>query len=138
MYRVATRPRRPVGVSLLGALGVLAGAAGVVGGAYLIWKCGDTEVMTRLNRSTKDLLSLGIGSVLVGSVLVIMSRGLLRGSRGMQGAFGVLAAVGLAGALYGFITFNDQERLRSLIGVAAAMVVLCLLFATNRARDFFD
>jgi hypothetical protein len=132
----ATVRQRPIGISLLSILVIIAGALDVLAGVLSISLRGDSGLLAELKGSEGEVTGLGTGLVILGVIAIVVGFMLWRGSAFARLLIGVIALVRLVGMIWIFASF-DREHWYEGIGslVIYALVAGYLLIGTT-ARDY--
>jgi hypothetical protein len=132
----ATVRQRPMGVSLLSILVIIAGALDVLAGILSISMRGDSDLLVELKGTQGEVTGLGTGLIILGVIAIVVGLMLWRGSAFARILVGVIALVRLVGAVWVFASF-DRAQWYEGIGslVIYALVAGYLLFGTT-ARDY--
>ena len=132
----ATVRQRPMGISLLSILVIIAGALDVLAGILSISLRGDSDLLADLKGSEGEVTGLGTGLVILGIIAIVVGFMLWRGSALARVLIGVIALVRLVAMIWVFASF-DREHWYEGIGslVIYALVAGYLLFGTT-ARDY--
>lgn len=127
--------KRPVSVSIVAVLVLLAGALDIISAVILMLQPDDTVAETAFGGPT-GATSTAIGSIVVGAILVILALGLWRGSWVARIIVTVLEALSLIGSLFLAVAYIGIP-VGEWLGVAASAIILILLW-THQASAFFN
>jgi hypothetical protein len=131
---VNTTARRPGGVTLIAVLTWLGGALDVIGGIALLFNH-DSLTLRADWGGESSLITVAIVSILLGIVVLLVARGLLRGSAGARVLVTIVQLLAIVGyAITAFLVPVDFAL--NAIGALVSLIVIILLW-TGRASDFF-
>ncbi len=127
-------PKRPLGVTIVAALSILAGVVDVIGGIVLLSMQGDPEVVDRAGGAGL-LVTAAIVSILFGAFMILIAFGLLRGNSASRIAATVVQAVSLAGSLWIGLT-QPSALPTEIVSALIALALLFLLWSGEAGRYF--
>jgi hypothetical protein len=135
----STLARRPGVVTFIGVIlwiqAVLAGVAALV---VFIYR-GNEDFQTATGQSADALLGLAIGEVVIAVLLAWVASAIMRGSRGMRMAVGVVMGIRVAASLWFMITHHQGGFLYAgIANIAIALFVLWALFGNERSDEWFE
>ncbi|MET0976984.1 MAG: hypothetical protein ABWX82_15085 [Leifsonia sp.] len=125
---------RPGGVTFIAVLVWIQGFFDIVAGLILLFNQNNAPLLEDFGGSG-GLITSAIIYILVGIIIIVIARGLLRGSNGARVIVTVVELITLIGAIFLMIAAPSQF-LSALITAAIALVVILLLW-TGRAAAFF-
>jgi hypothetical protein len=128
--------RRPLGVTLLVVLIVINGLLALVGGLYLAIQHDDRDLVRETGVSSDNLLVYGISLAVVGTIYLVIARGLATGggiSRFLVGAFSL---INLIAGIWVAVEKDGQLQTQGIINAVVSGIVLILLYSP-RANAFF-
>ena len=129
--------RRPVLVTLMSLLLMLTGAVQVLFGVVFFTHRNDDNFLQDAGVDSSALTNLAIFLVIVGAVSVFLAFSLLRGSRVARAFVALVMLCQIAGGIYSLTQLESGYRASGLGTVLGAVIVLCFLFGTQKARAFF-
>lgn len=127
--------KRPVSVSVVAVLVLLAGALDIISAVILMLQPDDAVSDAAFGGRT-GALSAAIGSIVVGAILVILALGLWRGSWVARIIVTVLEVLSLIGSLFLAVAYLGTP-VGEWLGLVASAIILILLW-THRASAFFN
>jgi hypothetical protein len=128
---------RPGGVTLLVVLGLIQGVASLILGLVLILDKSDENLMNQSGMTENTLLGTGIGMMIVGAVMILLSLGLRNGSNFVRWLFGIVAMLNVAGGIWGIFALHGEQQLSSAFTAMFGLIILWILFGTERSDEFF-
>lgn len=126
----------PVGVALVGVLSLLNGVAAIVIGGLWLWASGDADVLGEVDTTADDAQIYGWTALVLGVVIVLVSMGLLRGSRFARFLVLALMVLRIGIDVYALLEIEGYSWLQAAIGIAWALLIIIVL-TTRRASAFF-
>lgn len=127
-------PKRPLGVTIVAVLAILAGVFDIIGGIVLLGMQSDPDVAERFG-GTGLVVSLAIMELLFGVVMIIIAVGLLRGNAASRIAATVVQAFSLISSLW--IGFTQPSTLSTeIVSALIALALLFLLWSGEASRYF--
>lgn len=126
----------PVGVAFVGVLAILNGVAAIVVGGLWLWASGDAVVLGEVDTTADDAQAYGWTALILGVVIVLVSVGLLRGSRFARFLVLALMVLRIGVDVLALIMLDGYSWLQAGIGIAWALLIIVLL-TTRRASAFF-
>lgn len=127
-------PVRPGGITFIAVLAWIQGLFDIIAGVILLFNQHDAALILDFGGSG-PLITAAIIYILVGIIIIVIARGLLRGSNGARVVVTAFEILTLAGALFVMIAAPSQF-VSALITAFIALVVILLLW-TGRAAAFF-
>ncbi|MEJ3403958.1 hypothetical protein WDJ51_04375 [Rathayibacter sp. YIM 133350] len=125
---------RPGGVTFIAVLIWIQGALDVLGGVLLLIAQG-VEGAADPFGGPAGLITSAIVSILLGLIIIVVARGLLRGSRGARTVVTVIEVLTLLSAV--FLAFAAPAQFLSSVLTGLIALVVILLLWTGRAASFF-
>ncbi|KQQ93898.1 hypothetical protein ASF62_06865 [Leifsonia sp. Leaf325] len=125
---------RPGGVTFIAVLAWIQGVFDIVVGILLLLNQNDPAIILDFG-SSGALITSAILYILVGIIIIVIARGLLRGSNGARVVVTAFEVVSIIGALFVMIAAPSQF-LAALVTAFIALVIILLLW-TGRAAAFF-
>lgn len=129
--------QRPGTVTLVMALGIIAGILNIAAGVFVIIDRHQRDLVLNSGHTADELLWAGIWAILIGILFVLVSVALGGGSRGARLLFGILAVFNLAGGVYAAVSYTGEQRSSGIVSAVFAIIVLFLLYGTEKDREFF-
>lgn len=127
---------RPVGVTIVGVIGIIQGILAILGGLALAIENNSTSLIDHVNRSSGTILGLGIGLIIVGAITLLVAWALLRGSNFARWLIGIIEIFHLASGVIMLFGYDGTYRWNGVWSIIIAAIVLYFLFS-SRAEDFF-
>lgn len=125
---------RPGGVTLVAVLTWIQGFLDVIGGIILLFNVNNPAFEREFGYGDSVLIA-GIAAIVIGVVIIVVARGLLRGSRVSRGIVTVFVLLSLVSAVYVAIAIPAQLAAAIVSGLLS-LVVLGLLWS-GKAASFF-
>ena len=127
-------PKRPLGVTIVAALAIIAAVFDIIGGIVLLGMQGDATVAACFGGGGV-LVGVGITSILFGAFMLIVSYGLLRGNSASRIAATVVQAFSLAMSIW--IGIAEPSTLPTeIVSALVALAILMLLWSGEATRYF--
>lgn len=127
-------PKRPLGVTIVAALAIIAAVFDIIGGIVLLGMQGDATAAASFG-AVWVLVTLGFMSILFGAFMLIVSYGLLRGNSVARIAATVVQAVSLASSIW--IGIAEPSTLATeIVSALVALAILLLLWSGEATRYF--
>ncbi len=128
--------QRPLGISLLSILVIIAGALDVLAGILSVSIRGDNELLVEVKASQGEITAFGSGLIILGVIAMVVGFMLWRGSAFARILIGIIALVRLVGTIWVFASFDKVHWYEGIVPlVLYALVAGYLLFGTT-ARDY--
>jgi hypothetical protein len=128
---------RPGTVTLVVVLGMIAGILNIASGIFVIVDRHNSNLTLNSASTPDELLWAGIWAIIVGVVIVFVASALSTGSRVARLLFGIFAVLNLAGGVYAAVAYNGEQRSTGIVSAVFAIIVLFLLYGTEKDREFF-
>lgn len=125
---------RPGGVTFIAVLAWIQGAFDIVAGIILLFNQDDATIILDFGSKSAVTIS-GVMYIIIGVLIILIARGLLRGSNGARVLVTAFEVITLAGAL--FLLFAAPSQFISALITAFIALVVILLLWTGRAASFF-
>lgn len=132
-----TPTQRPGGITLIMVLAVIGGIFNIIGGIWIVIDRDDRRLLDHANFTENGLLGTGIFAIVFGAIWILVALALGRGSRGARLVFGIIAVLNLAAGLYAMVALHGEQQWSGAFQTAIAIIVLYLLYGSERDRDFF-
>ena len=127
-------PKRPLGVTIVAALAIIAAVFDIIGGIVLLGMQGDATAAASFG-AVWVLVTLGFMSILFGAFMLIVSYGLLRGNSVARIAATVVQAVSLASSIW--IGIAEPSTLATeIVSALVALAILMMLWSVEATRYF--
>ena len=127
-------PKRPLGVTIVAALAIIAAVFDIIGGIVLLGMQGDATAAAGFG-AVWVLVTLGFMSILFGAFMLIVSYGLLRGNSVARIAATVVQAVSLASSIW-FGIAEPSTLATEIVSALVALAILLLLWSGEATRYF--
>jgi hypothetical protein len=122
--------QRPVGVTIVAVLAWISGLFSIIGGVLLL-----ITGMETASQSRTVVVISAIISILIGLVVIIVSRGLFRGAPGARTVVTIVFALNIVNSLVQFFT-STQSLWVALLSALPSIIGIVLLY-TQKANAFF-
>jgi hypothetical protein len=132
-----TTHERPGTVTLVMVLAMIAGILNIVAGIFVIIDRHSNRIVFDSGHTPDELLWAGIFAIIFGVIYVMIASALGRGSRLARLVFGIVAVLNLASGLYAAISYSGEQRSSGIVAAVFSVIVLWLLYGTERDREFF-
>jgi hypothetical protein len=132
-----TTVQRPGGITLIMVLAILNGIFGIIGGIWIVIDRDERRLLDHTNLTQDGLLGAGIAAIVLGAIGIVIALALGRGSRLARLLFGIWAALNLASGLYALVALHGEQQWSGAFQSAIAIIVLYLLYGSERDREFF-
>lgn len=129
--------KRPFIVTIMSIVMFLAGLFQLLIGVVAIVNRNDDQFLADAQATSSEVTSLGVALLVVGVVSLLVAVGLWQGSR-IARAAAALAAVGqIATGIYTLVQLDSSEQSTGIGMIIGSLVLLYLLFGTDKAKEFF-
>lgn len=126
--------QRPGGVTLVAVLVWISGALDIIGGVLLLFMQNDVELQNSFG-GTAGLITAAVGGMLLGLIVIVVARGLLRGRNGARLVITVVEVFSIVAGI--FLAIAAPTLLSSeLVGVVLSVIVLGLLWSRSASAYF--
>jgi hypothetical protein len=129
--------KRPGGVTLLVVLGLIQGIASIAGGIFLVIDKDNAELLDKSAMSENQLLGSGIGLIIVGTIMVLLSLALRNGSNFVRWLFGIFVMFNVAYGIWGIFALHGEQQMSAAFGTVFGLIILWILFGNERTDTFF-
>ncbi|GIG53261.1 DUF7144 family membrane protein [Demequina activiva] len=126
----------PVGVAFVGVLSILNGIAAIVIGGLWLWASGDADVLGEVDTSADEATIYGWTALVLGVIIVLVSVGLLRGSRFARFLVLTLMVLRIGADVFALIMVDGYSVVQAVIGIAWALLIIVML-TTRKASSYF-
>ncbi|MBM7505823.1 hypothetical protein ACFPER_01820 [Agromyces aurantiacus] len=131
-----TQAKRPVTITIIGALAFIAGAIDMISGVLLFLLLPNEEVVANFGGSG-GLIAAAIASIVVGLITAVLGGGLLRGSNPARLIVTVLQVLSIIGSLFMAVAYiGDPSVVGEWLGLAVSVVLVILLWTPKASRFF--
>jgi hypothetical protein len=128
---------RPGGVTLLVVLGVIQGIGATLTGLFVLLDQNDATLQSDTRLSDNQLTATGVVLILIGALYILLSIMLSRGSSLVRWIYGILAMFNVSAAVWGLLALRGEQQLGAAISLVFGVIVLWILFGTERSDRFF-
>ncbi len=128
---------RPGGVTLLVVLGIIQGIASMILGLVLVLDNSDENLIAESGMTENTLAGTGIGVILAGVVIILLSLALRNGSNTVRWLFGIVAMLGVANGIWGVFALHGEQQLSAAFTTVFGLIILWILFGSERSDEFF-
>lgn len=118
-------------------LGVIQGISEILLGLFVILDRDDLRLLDRSALTEGNLLAIGLFVAALGVVVILLALALGRGSEIVRLLFGAVAAMNVGSSLWATIALHGEQRWAGLYGVVVGLVVLYILYGSERSEEFF-
>lgn len=127
-------PKRPLGVTIVAALAIIAGAFDIIGGIALLATQSDPDVADAFG-GAGVVTTVAIMEIVLGVFMLLIAFGLLRGNAVARIAATVVQALSLAGSIW--IGIAQPATLPTeIVSALVALAILMLLWSGEATRYF--
>lgn len=131
--------RRPGVVTFIGVILWIQAALAAVAALVVFIYRGNEDFQAATGQSADALLGVAIAEVIVAVLLAWVASAILRGSKGMRMAVGIVMGLRVAASLWIMITHHQGGFLYSgLANIGIALFVLWALFANEKSEEWFE
>lgn len=130
--------RRPFGITVLVALGVVQGVFAILAGLFLVLDRDDARLRDVSTLTEGGLLWIGLFIIALGVITVLLALALGRGSEIVRIFLGVLTALHLGSGLWALVALHGEQRWAAAYSVVISAVILYILFGSERSEAFFE
>jgi hypothetical protein len=127
-------PKRPLGVTIVAALAVIAGAFDIIGGIVLLATQSDPAVADAFG-GAGIVTTIAIMEIALGIIMLLIAFGLLRGNAVARIAATVVQAISLAGSIWVGIA-QPATLPTEIVSALVAVAILMLLWSAEATRYF--
>jgi hypothetical protein len=127
-------PKRPLGVTIVAALAVIAGAFDIIGGIVLLATQSDPAVADAFG-GAGIVTTIAIMEIALGIIMLLIAFGLLRGNAVARIAATVVQAISLAGSIWVGIA-QPATLPTEIVSALVALAILMLLWSGEATRYF--
>lgn len=123
---------------MLSAVGVLQGPFAVLIGLFVYLDRLDEVLQSHTALSSTQLAAIGAGAAIGGMIHISLSLALKAGNQVVRVLFGVVALLNVSVAFWGVVGTHGEQRLAAAVSLVIGLLVLRLLFGSQRAIEFFE
>ena len=127
-------PKRPLGVTIVAALAIIAGAFDIIGGIALLATQSDPEVADAFG-GAGIVTTVAIMEIALGIIMLVIAFGLLRGNAVSRIAATVVQVISLAGSIWIGIA-QPATLATEIVSALIALAILMLLWSGEATRYF--
>ncbi|RZS64434.1 hypothetical protein EV187_2821 [Agromyces ramosus] len=127
-------PKRPLGVTIVAALAIIAGTFDVIGGIVLLATQSDPDVADAFG-GAGIATTIAIMEIVLGIFMLLIAFGLLRGNAVARIAATVVQALSLAGSIWIGIA-QPSTLATEIVSALVALAILMLLWSGEATRYF--
>jgi len=127
----------PFGLGLLAVIGGFQGLLTVAFGLFLVLDRNDAELIDQTQLSSSQLLGVGIGALIGGSIHFLLAMALSRGSNLVRFLLGVVTLINVAAAFWGVVATHGEQRLAASVALVIGLAVLWILYGSARSQQYF-
>ena len=128
---------RPGGVTLLVVLGIIQGVSALIGGLVLILDKSDEALQSQAAMSENQLVGSGIGLLIIGVVMILLSLALRNGSNLVRWLYGIVTMLNVAGGIWGIFALHGEQQMSAAFTTVFGLIILWILFGSERSDEFF-
>jgi len=129
--------RRPFIVTIISILMFVIGLFNLLIGAVVLVDRNDDQFLADADATTSQVTGLGIVLVVVGLLSILVSTGLWTGSRLARAAAALVALGQISTGVYTLVALDSDERSSGIGMIVGSLILLYLLFGTDKAKKFF-
>jgi len=130
--------KRPLIITVMGVVLVLSSIIQIGLGILVLDKRGDTAFLEDAKVSEGHAMWVAIALLVLGVIALALAIGLFKGSRVVRNFIGLGQLAQIAGGIYGAATLSGDDRPTAIGSVGGAVVVLYMLFGTEKAKAYFS
>ena len=129
--------RRPFIVTIISILMFVIGLFNLLIGAVVLVDRNDDQFLADADATTSQITTLGAVLVVVGLLSILVSTGLWTGSRLARAAAALVALGQISTGVYTLVALDSDERSSGIGMIVGSLILLYLLFGTDKAKKFF-
>jgi hypothetical protein len=129
---------RPGGITLLVVLGWIQGLLALGAGLFLILDKNSEELQDKAEMSADQLVSTGVGLLVVGGAILILTSMLGRGNSLVRWLFGLLILLNVGIGVWGLFGLHGEQQLTAALTVVFGLAILWILFGPEQTGRWFD
>lgn len=129
--------KRPFVVTIMSIVMFLAGLFQLLIGVVAIVNRNDDQFLADAQATSSEVTSLGVALLVVGVVSLLVAVGLWQGSRIARAAAALTAVGQIATGIYTLVQLDSSEQSTGIGMIIGSLVLLYLLFGTDKAKEFF-
>jgi len=129
--------RRPFIVTIISILMFVIGLFNLLIGAVVLVDRNDDQFLADADATTSQVTTLGAVLVVVGLLSILVSTGLWTGSRLARAAAALVALGQISTGVYTLVALDSDERSSGIGMIVGSLILLYLLFGTDKAKKFF-
>ena len=130
--------RRPVLLSIITILMIIAGTLAVISGIAVIGLRNNENFVRDVNESSGTITSIGIGAIISGLISILLAVALRNGSRIARALVLIYEVLHIIAAIYAIVRLDHGTYLTtSIVSIVLAVVIIFYLYGTRGAQEFF-
>lgn len=129
---------RPGGITLLVVLGWIQGLLALGAGLFLILDKNSEELQDKAEMSADQLVSTGVGLLVAGGAILILTSMLGRGNSLVRWLFGLLILLNVGIGVWGLFGLHGEQQLTAALTVVFGLAILWILFGPEQTGRWFD
>jgi hypothetical protein len=129
---------RPGGITLLVVLGWIQGLLALGAGLFLILDKNSEELQDKAEMSADQLVSTGVGLLVAGAAILILTSMLGRGNSLVRWLFGLLVLLNVGIGVWGLFGLHGEQQLTAALTVVFGLAILWILFGPEQTGQWFD
>ena len=130
--------RRPVLLSIVTILMIIAGIISIIGGIVVIALRDNDDFRLEVNESSGTITSIGIGAIISGLISVLLAMALRNGSRIARALVAIYEVLHIIVAIYAIVRLDHNTYLgASIVSIVISVLILYYLYGTRGSREFF-
>jgi hypothetical protein len=138
MSRQYEEVSRPGGITLLVVLGWIQGLLALGAGLFLILDKNSEELQDKAEMSADQLVSTGVGLLVAGAAILILTSMLGRGNSLVRWLFGLLVLLNVGIGVWGLFGLHGEQQLTAALTVVFGLAILWILFGPEQTGQWFD
>ncbi len=138
MSRQYEEASRPGGITLLVVLGWIQGLLALGAGLFLILDKNSEELQDKAEMSADQLVSTGVGLLVAGAAILILTSMLGRGNSLVRWLFGLLVLLNVGIGVWGLFGLHGEQQLTAALTVVFGLAILWILFGPEQTGQWFD
>lgn len=135
---VPETPKRPWNVTLVAIIALLVGILDVAAGVAALLFRNEPRVQLEAGLNANNIAIYGGFVLIIGAIILLLSFGLFGGSRLSRGVIAFFAVLRISLSVIGVVLATTMNaRSVFLFDIALSILVLLMLFAGTRTKNFF-
>lgn len=130
--------RRPVGVTIVGVLMIIAGALTVIAGilALVGAASGASADINGVGIGPAGFTATGIIAIIIGALNILLAFGILRGNNTVRVIVTILQVISLVGAVWALVS-GTGTMWSNIQNIVIPIIIIALLWAGEKTKAFF-